>query len=144
MEYIHWRGVISQQSIHTEPGLDDQYSPSKVHILVEFQCETVKKWAIHCDDGELLFYRSESDQEAAMTRQTCLDYAATDQDLKLLLLEKLEIYSLRDDQNCKEKLADKVIKQARKLGRVGREKSSSLLVNIVGILYRKLVATNFK
>ncbi|CAA2994223.1 Ubiquitin-- ligase [Olea europaea subsp. europaea] len=135
MEYIRWRGVISQQSIHTEPVLDDQYSSSEVHILVEFQCETVKKWVIHCDDGELLFVRSESHREAAMTSQTRLDYAAANEDLKQLLLEKLETYDLRDDQNCKEKLADKVIYQARKLGSTGKERSSSLFVNIRKTLF---------
>ncbi|CAI9779327.1 unnamed protein product [Fraxinus pennsylvanica] len=135
MEYIRWRGVISQQSIHTEPVLDDQYYSSQGHILVEFQFEIVKKWVIHCDDGGLLFVRSESHQEAGMTRKTRLDYAVTDEDLKQLLLEKLETYDLRFDQNCKEKLADKVIKHARKLGSMGQEKSSSLLVNIRKTLF---------
>lgn len=135
MEFIRWRGVISQKSIQKEPVLDDQYSSSEVHILVEFRCQTVKKWLICCDDGQLLFVRSELHREAKTTRQTRLDYAATDEDLKQILLEKFETYRLRDDQNCKEQLADKLIKQARRLVRMGEEKSFSLLVDIRKTLF---------
>ncbi|KAL2484590.1 RING-type domain-containing protein [Abeliophyllum distichum] len=135
MEYCRWRAVIeARQSTHTEPVVYDQYSSAKMHILVEFHCETLKNWVNYGDDGQLQIVRRELDREAAITRLTCFDYAADDDDLKQLVLEELQNFDLRDVMKLKEKLADKVIYQARKLGSTGLERFS-LVVDITRFLY---------